>query len=576
MLRFINNRTWLRRCRRPFLLFITLLNASVLFLSILTVEPAFGQISITKGMAPKQNAQPPPAAEAPTDEFGRDTPYGTVVGFLKAAEQSDWRRASEFLDSKRPPKQKQELARQLKLVLDRGLALDLKSISNNPLGSPTEKWRVTRNEIGTARINDQSLEILLDRITPTAKRPPYWLFSSETLAKVPALAKNLEAPWFEIYIPKALLENRLFGIPVFRLIEIPLIIIIAFAFVWIVTWVLSFLASKIAQSAHLNPALSKGGFLNPVRVLILGFLISGVAPLANTLVERQRWHELAIAVNIIGAAWLVTRLVDLSGELAAGRFRRSNSLHRIAPMRLSCWAFKAVVLVASLALILYAEGIDLSTVLTGLGLGGIALAFAAQKTIENVFGTVMIVVDQPVRVGDYCKIGNSSGTIEEIGLRSTRIRTLDRTILTVPNGQLASMILENCAPRERIWFHHFIGLRYETTAGQLRYLLVEFRRLFKNHPKVDSGSAQVRFIRFGNSSLDLEISAYVLLADYGTFLEVQEELLLRIMDIVAEAGTCIALPSQTTYLAKDHGLDFGKGHEVVEEAGKGQDRVAVS
>ena len=103
--------------------------------------------------------------------------------------------------------------------------------------------------------------------------------------------------------------------------------------------------------------------------------------------------------------------------------------------------------------------INPATVVTGLGLGGIALAFAAQKTIENVFGTVMIVADQPLRVGDFCKIGDSLGTIEENGLRSTRVRTLERTLLTVPNVQLASMTVENYASRERIWFRHIIGLR---------------------------------------------------------------------------------------------------------------------
>ena len=553
--------------------------ASVLVLmSVLPTGFALGQTAkgLTAGPGASPNVQPQPAEQAPQDPLGRDTPYGTVVSFIEAAEQGNWERASEFLDSRLPTAKKQALARQLKLVLDRGLNLNLETISKSPQGTPTEKWRVSRNEIGTVRINDQSLVILLDRITPTAKRPPYWLFSAETLAGVPEIAQDLEAPWFEAYIPKALLENLIFGIPVFRWISIPLITSLVFAFVWVLTWIINALARGIFLLIRKTPIGVKAPFLNPIRVLILGYLINVIAPLATTLAARQLWRNIAIAVTILGCAWFLTRTVDLIAELAMARFRRSDSLYRIAPVHLYSWVIKALVGVISLAAILYAMGITLSTVVTGVGLGGIALAFAAQKTIENVFGTVMIVVDKPVRVGDFCKIGDAIGTIEEIRLRSTRVRTLDRTILTVPNGQLASMIIENYASRERIWFRHLISLRYETTADQLRYVLGEVRKLLVNHSKVDPSSARVRFVRFGSSSLDMEIFAYVVVTDFAAFLEIQEELLLRIMDIITGSGTSIALPSQTTYLTKDRGLDAQKTQAAVEMVRREQGREPTS
>jgi len=243
-------------------------------------------------------------------------------------------------------------------------------------------------------------------------------------------------------------------------------------------------------------------------------------------------------------------------------------------LQLSRWVIKALVAVVTIVIILYKVGLNPTTVVTGLGLGGVALAFAAQKTIENVFGTVMIVADKPVRVGDFCKIGDSLGTIEEIGLRSTRVRTLDRTLVTVPNGQLASMIVENYASRERIWFRHVIGLRYETTADQLRNVLEGIRKCLQEHPKVESGTSRVRFIRFGGSSLDLEIFAYVLLKDFAAVLEVQEDLLLRIMDIIERAGTGRALPSQTTYLAKDLGSDAEKRQATIKQVRTPKEQAA--
>jgi MscS family membrane protein len=535
--------------------------------SIYSAGPVWGQTLLQKAdssQPPVPQAAPLPE-EIPKDPLGRDSPYGTVVGFLKAAEQADWKRAADFLDSQQPPPQKQELARQLKLVMDKGLTLDLDTVSKSPEGAPQEKWRKTRNEIGTAHIRGQTLAILLDLIEPTAKRSPYWLFSAETLVQIPGLARNLEAPWFEAHIPKSLVENQFLGIPVFRWIVAPLVISMAFGVVFVITSVVGFLIRRVFRLLGMSPIMLRAGFLGPVRVLILAYLVFAVAPLAQTLVGRQMWRDIvAQAVAILGFAWLLTRTLDLVTELVVVRFRRTYSLPRITHLRLARWVLKGAVAIVALVAILYRVGINPTTVVTGLGLGGVALAFAAQKTIENVFGTVMIVADQPLRVGDFCKIGDSFGTIEEIGLRSTRVRTLNHTLLMVPNGQLASMIVENYASRQRIWFRHVIGLRYETTADQLRYVLAEIRTLLEKHPKVEPRDARVRLIRFGGSSLDLEIFAYVLLADYAAFLEVQEELLLRIMDIVESAGTGIALPSQTTYLAKDSRLDAEKRQEIIE------------
>jgi len=212
---------------------------------------------------------------------------------------------------------------------------------------------------------------------------------------------------------------------------------------------------------------------------------------------------------------------------------------------------------------LYMLGFGLTAALAGLGVGGLALAFAAQKTLENLFGGIMITSDQPIRVGAFCTFGDQLGTVEDIGLRSTRFRTLDRTVVSVPNGQLAAMSLENFGLRDKIWFHPTIQLRYETSADQLRYLLAEIRHLLYAHPKVESQSARVRFVGLGSSSLNLDIFAYVYATDYAAFLEIQEDLLLRIVDIIAKSGTAFAFPSHTAYVTRDRGLDAEKTQAVV-------------
>lgn len=218
-------------------------------------------------------------------------------------------------------------------------------------------------------------------------------------------------------------------------------------------------------------------------------------------------------------------------------------------------------LVAGLALIAVLQnlGVNVTGILAGLGIGGLAVALAAQRSIEHLFGGITLMLDQPVRVGDFCRFGDKIGTIEAVGLRSTRVRTLDRTVITIPNGEFASLQLENFARRDKIWLHPKIGLRYETTPDQLRFVLVEVRKMLYAHPKVEPDPARIRFVGFGDYSLDLEIFAYVRATDYGDFLAIKEDIQLRIMDIVAASGTGFAFPSQTTYFARDAGLDPAKG-----------------
>jgi MscS family membrane protein len=219
----------------------------------------------------------------------------------------------------------------------------------------------------------------------------------------------------------------------------------------------------------------------------------------------------------------------------------------------------------------YFAGINLTAVVAGLGVGGIAVAFAAQKTIENFFGGVFLVWDKPIRLGDFCRTAEHVGTVEHIGLRSTLIRTLNRTVVSIPNGQLSTVSIENFALRDRFLFKHTLNLRYETTADQLRYLLAQIRELLYQHPRVDSTTARIRFVAFGQSSLDAEIFAYVLEKDYETFLAVQEDLLLRIMDLVESSGSGFAFPSQTLYMSKDEGLDAEKSRRAAETVRRWRD-----
>jgi MscS family membrane protein len=250
-------------------------------------------------------------------------------------------------------------------------------------------------------------------------------------------------------------------------------------------------------------------------------------------------------------------LILVNGEIERyiqRRFPRTSFSAAASLLRLARRFVDVLVIFAGVLAMLRYFDVDATPALAGLGVGGIAVALAAQKTLENVVAGASLIFDQAVRVGDFLKAGDIMGTVDHVGLRSTRIRTLDRTVVTIPNGQIANMSLETFSARDKFWFHPIVGVRYETTAEQLRVIVEGVRQLLSDHPMTDRESVRVRFFRLGSFSLDVEIVAYVFARDWSHFLEIQEQLLLSVIEVVQNAGSHIALPSQTMYVANSQAV----------------------
>jgi MscS family membrane protein len=210
-------------------------------------------------------------------------------------------------------------------------------------------------------------------------------------------------------------------------------------------------------------------------------------------------------------------------------------------------------------------GLPLYSVVAGLGIGGLAVALAIRPTLENLIGGIMLYLDQPVRIGDFCSFGDKTGTVETIGVRTTKIRALDRTLISIPNAALADMQLINWAKCDRMLISATIGLRYETENDQLRYVLVKFREMLHAHPKIHSETVRVRFADFGQSSLDIGVRIYALTQDFNEYHAIREDVLLRMSDIVKKSGSGFAFPSQTLYMGRDDGLDGELGETAAKE-----------
>jgi MscS family membrane protein len=493
-----------------------------------------------ENMAPVQAAKASLQAEITYDDpLGRSTPQGTVVGFLRAMEREDNERAVDYLDTRQTGKLAQQLALELQQVLDRGLSVATTALSAKPEGNIQDGLHVNREVVGIVKTKKGVYKILLERVQKE-NNLPVWLFSSETLKLVPQIYEDINVPWIEQYLPAALTETRLASQPLYRWILPLLMLPMAIFLGWLFTALFfALVRGPLRRRLDESVLMKLRRIRNPLMLLFSAGAIYVLSLGSYSLLGRLFWKFLASMTAAAGLTWILIHLIGVGAEI----IERSKPKTANAVIRLSATLLKAITIVTGLVVTFYyLAGINLTAVVAGLGVGGIALAFAAQKTIENFFGGIFLVWDKPIRLGDFCKAGEHQGTVEHIGLRSTQIRTLNRTIVFIPNGQLSAISVENFAMRDRFLLRHTLNLRYETTADQLRNLLAQIQELLSQHPRVDSATARVRFIGFGQSSLDVEIFAYILEAAQEPFLAVQEDLLLRIVDLVESSGSGFAFP----------------------------------
>lgn len=294
----------------------------------------------------------------------------------------------------------------------------------------------------------------------------------------------------------------------------------------------------------------------PVAVSLAAWFLGFVSDAINVTGEARDVIATGLgAILFVALAWSVLMIGELVAELIAAspRFRTRSLDEAIVRLTSRILALIAAVLVAVYGA--QSLGLPVVPLLAGLGVGGLALALAAHPTIENLIAALTLHADRPVRVGDFCRFGDALGIVEQIGMRSTRIRTLDHTVLSVPNADFSKGRVENYSARRKMWYHPRIRLRYETTPDQVRYILVEVRKLLYAHPRVLPDPARIRFVGFGEYSLDLDVFAYVDTKDYGEYLEIAEDLNLRFMDVIKAAGTELAIPARLEYQMDKAPLD---------------------
>jgi MscS family membrane protein len=486
-------------------------------------------------MAGVLHAQSP--APASDDPLGRVSPQAAIAQFLEACHARDYSKADHFLDLRGMPaadraKSGLSLAIQLEDLLD-DTTFEIATLSPDPEGDQVDGLGPTFERLATFKVNGQTLDLQLERIElkPGLR---VWLVSAASVAMIPAAHKVLAETPFEKFLPQQFVTFEILDTPVWRWIAL---IVIAVAF-----W---FLATAVAWALvrTVRPLADVPLFRGPLRLFLatIGFRIAMEFAAPSTLPRLFLERAAALAITM-ASVWGAAAVIDMLAKRWHSRLDPRVQAVSYSVLPLGLQVLKLTLYLIALLSVIRAWGYPISTILAGLGVGGIAVALAAQKTIENLFGGVSVIGDRPVLVGDVCRFGNQTGTVIQIGLRSTRLRTADRTVIIVPNGQFSSMELENFSSRDKIWFHHTLNLRRDTTSEQLSQVLASCREVLSKQPKVELGKMPVRFVGLGSYSLDIEVNVYVTTSDYDEFLALQQEFLLQLLQVVERADTALAVP----------------------------------
>ena len=297
-------------------------------------------------------------------------------------------------------------------------------------------------------------------------------------------------------------------------------------------------------------------FLKAIRkpseftVVIAGFFI--IVQLLNLPTEPLNLKHFAYATLKIlvtfDIAWMLFNAISVLETYLSHIVEKTESTlddHLIPFIRKSLRAF--IVFIAFI-LIIQNLGYSISGLLASLGIGGLAVALAARETLSNIFGSFMIILDRPFHIGDWIKAGEMEGVVEEIGFRSTKIRTFAKTQISVPNNIIANMALDNFSrmPKRRIKLN--VGVTYETTPPQMQKAVQNIRQMLEKHPGIHQEFMLVNFTDFGPSSLDILVYCFTVTTEWAEYLRVRQEIALNIMIILEEIGLEIAFPSQSLYL----------------------------
>jgi len=519
---------------------------------ILILASAFFTCAMAQESPPAAPVVAAPEDRVPEDALNRGTPRGSIVGYLEACSVFDFEKAAEYLDLKNLPADVaeiggHELARQLNHVLSRAVWLDDYTVSDSPHGVRGDDLPEYRDELVRVKTSDGEVPLWMQHVS-RGDGEKIWKLSNRSVARIPELYEEFSYPeqierirgWF----PE---DASFLGLEAFKWFIVLCLAGLAWPVFYTVALLLTWLISSPTKSTYQLIRKVITGPLVAVAVMILcGVALGrlGMGAVAENVADTRTLSTIIVA----WALWSVINLIKKYQQdklNALGRPGAAKLMNPIATL------FKLLLVLLAILFWLSNIGVNITTVLAGLGVGGLALALALQKPLEDVMGALTLFSQAPIRVGDFWRYGEIMGTVEDIGLRTTRIRTLANTLVSIPNSRIAYVEIDNFSLRKKVHFKPVLRLRYDTSPDQVSAVLGGIREVLEGHAKVHDDPLRVRFTDFDEDALLLKIHAYIDTDNIPDFLEISEELNFEIMGVVSTVGVSFALPTKTIYMEEN-------------------------
>lgn len=502
--------------------------------------PAAGQTSPT-GAAPMAHAESP------------DSPVAMLRAYLAAAGQGRWDVAADHLEGGGVAARRAELAERLKGVLDTRRVLDLSLVSRTAEGDLDDGLPPELERVAEVPVDERTEPLMLVRV-PAGPRL-VWRVSAASVDRIDDWYATLPDRWLRDRVSGGrldwLLHRAPFGLLYWQWLALPFVLALSVAIGWTLRLLTSVVVRRLVRWTRKSWLGGVLDSIGPPVILAFStfvFLLLCVMALevpAESFSALARVSRPTLVFSLFWALWRSARVLLAWGlrRTIAARNASARSLLAVGANIL-----RGLILGLGVLAMIASVGYPIGTVLAGLGIGGLALAIGAQKTVEHIFGSVALALDQPFRIGDLVRVNDFIGHVESIGLRSTRIRTPDRTLISIPNGKVADERIESFEVRDRMRLTTTVGLTYDTSREQLTRVLAGLEAVLRAHPRVWPEGITVRFSALGASSLDIEVLAWFDVPTWAEFQGCRQDVLLEFMRVVEEAGASFAFPTRTVHL----------------------------